>query len=92
MKGNKLYRSRTLTKGKIHGKFNEQYSKLWDYCEIIRRRNIDSCIVMKVERPLPDLPSKFQRWYFSLAAMKNGFLVSCRPIIWLKWMLLERAT
>jgi hypothetical protein len=49
--------------------------------DLIRRTNIDSCIMMKVERLLPDLPTKFQRLYFSLAAMKSNFLVSCRPII-----------
>jgi hypothetical protein len=37
--------------------------------------------MMKVERPLPDIPAKFQRLYFFLAAMKSGFLVGCRPII-----------
>jgi len=58
-----------------------QYKMLWDYCETIRKTNIGSCVLMKVERPLPDCPAKFHRLYFSIAAMKRGFLTGCRPII-----------
>jgi hypothetical protein len=60
---------------------NLQYNKLWDYCETIRRTNIGSCLMMKLERPLPDLQAKFQRLYFSLVAIKSGFLAGCTPII-----------
>jgi hypothetical protein len=42
---------------------------------------VGSCVLMKVERPLPECLAKFQRLYFSLAAMKRGFIVGCRPII-----------
>jgi hypothetical protein len=76
-----LYRARRLAKDKIRGKVNDQYRKLWDFCETIRRTNIGSCVMMKIDRPLPDKPAKFQRLYFSLAAMKSGFLAGCRPII-----------
>jgi hypothetical protein len=34
-----------------------------------------------VERPMPEVPCRFQRMYMSLAAMKNGFRDGCRPII-----------
>jgi hypothetical protein len=81
VKKNRLYRARVLAKEKIRGKVNLQYQKLWDYCETIRRTNIGSCIMMKLERPIPDLPAKFQRLYFSLSAMKIGFMSGCRPII-----------
>jgi hypothetical protein len=37
--------------------------------------------MMKVERPTPDSEPMFQRLYMSLAAMKQGFLEGCRPII-----------
>jgi hypothetical protein len=42
---------------------------------------VGCCVVMKVDRPNPDLPPKFGRLYVSLAAMKRGFLEGCRPII-----------
>jgi hypothetical protein len=57
------------------------YNRLWDYCETVRQTNQDSCLMMKVERPLPDHPACFHRLYFSLATMKSGFLAGCRPII-----------
>jgi hypothetical protein len=37
--------------------------------------------MMKVERPNPNLPTKFQRLYLSLASMKKGFVKDCRPVI-----------
>jgi hypothetical protein len=49
--------------------------------EALRRTNVGSCVMMKVDRPLPDIPTKFQLLYLSLAAMKRGFLAGCRPII-----------
>jgi hypothetical protein len=81
VKEHRLYRARRLAKEKIRGKVNEQYNKLWDYFETIRRTNVGSCVMMKIEGPLPDIAGKFQRLYFSLATMKRGFLVGCRPII-----------
>jgi hypothetical protein len=76
-----LYRARRLAKVAIQGKVKVQYNRLWDYCETVRVTNVGSCVLMMVERPLPDCPAKFQRLYFSLAAMKRGFLAGCRPII-----------
>jgi hypothetical protein len=43
--------------------------------------NRGSCVMMKIDRPLPNHPACFHRLYFSLAAMKKGFRASCRPII-----------
>jgi phage terminase Nu1 subunit (DNA packaging protein) len=62
----RLYWARRLAKDKICGKMNEQYNKLWDYMETIRRTNVGSCVMMKVDRPLADIPAKFQRQYLSL--------------------------
>jgi hypothetical protein len=65
-KKKRLYRARVFAKEKIRGKVNLQYQKLWDYCETIRRTNIGSCVMMKLERPIPDLPAKFQRFLSNL--------------------------
>jgi hypothetical protein len=81
VKEHRLYRARRLAKDMIHGKMDEQYNKLWDYMETLRRTNVGSCVMMKVDRHLPDIPAKFQRLYLSLAAVKRGFLAGCRPII-----------
>jgi hypothetical protein len=47
-------------------------------------------VTMKVDRPNPNMLSKFQRLYISMAAMKKGFLEGCGPVIgmdgcFLKW-------
>jgi hypothetical protein len=81
VKKGQLYRFRRIAKERILGKVKLQYKMLWDYCKTIRKTNRDSCVLMKVERPLPDYPTKFHRLYFSIAAIKRGFLTSCRPII-----------
>jgi hypothetical protein len=38
---------------------NEQYNKLWDYMETLRKTNVGSCVMMKVDRHVPDIPTKF---------------------------------
>jgi hypothetical protein len=76
-----MYRARRIAKEMIQSKEKLQYNKLWDYCETVRQTNRGSCVMMKVERPLPDHPACFHRLYLSLAAMKRGFRAGCRPII-----------
>jgi hypothetical protein len=76
-----MYRSRKKTEKKIYSGLSEQYGRLWDYCETLRRTNPGSYVMTKVERTNPNLPAKFQRLYLSLAAMKKGFLEGCRPVI-----------
>jgi hypothetical protein len=76
-----MYRSRRKAGKRIYGNLGEQYGTLWDYCETLRRTNQGNCVMMKVEKPNPDLPSKFHRLYLSLAALKKGFLEGCKPVI-----------
>ncbi|KAL2231732.1 UNVERIFIED_CONTAM: hypothetical protein Sindi_1767600 [Sesamum indicum] len=53
--------------------------KLWDYCETVRHFNPGSkMIIKKVEGSKPPV---FDKMYVSFAALKNGFLNGCRPII-----------
>jgi hypothetical protein len=76
-----MYRARRKASKRIHGKLEEQYARLWDYCETLRQTNMGSCVLMSVDRPMPDLPPKFERIYLSLAAMTKGFVEGCRPVI-----------
>jgi hypothetical protein len=76
-----MYRARAKACQKIYGKLEDQYGHLWDYCETLRRTNKGSCVMMKVDKPNPHVPPKFGRLYFSLAAMKKGFLDGCRLVI-----------
>ena len=76
-----MYKAKVKACQKIYGKLKDQYSHLWDYCETLRRTNKRSCVMMKLDRPNPNVLSKFQRLYFSLVAMKRGFLDGCRLVI-----------
>jgi hypothetical protein len=48
---------------------------------VVRSTNVGSCLILMVERPMPEVPCRFQRLYVSLAAMKNGFREGCRPVV-----------
>ncbi|XP_059450972.1 uncharacterized protein LOC132181751 [Corylus avellana] len=76
-----MYRARRKAGKQIYGKLEGQYGRLWDYCETLRKTNKGTCIMMKVERPNPNLPPRFQRLYLSLATMKKGFIEGYKLII-----------
>ena len=65
----------------IYGKLDKQHHRLWDYCFMVRSTNVGNCLILMVERPMPQVPCRSQRLYFSLVAMKNGFVEWCRPIM-----------
>jgi hypothetical protein len=48
---------------------------------MVRSINVGSCLILMVERPMPEVPCIFQRLYVSLAAMKNGFKEGCRHVV-----------
>jgi hypothetical protein len=50
----------------IYEKLSEQYYRLWDYCAKIRSTNVGSCVLLMVERPMPEVPCRFQRMYYHL--------------------------
>jgi hypothetical protein len=77
----KLFRARRKAKSKTFGKLDEQYYQLWDYAATTKKTNVGSCVLFRVERPMFELPPRFQRMYISLAAMKAWFKVGCRPVI-----------
>ncbi|XP_073015717.1 uncharacterized protein [Primulina eburnea] len=75
----KTYRAKKAALEKLKGNFKDQYLKLWDYCEIVRKYNPGSKILVKRDHSF--FVPKFQRMYFSLQALKSGFLAGCRPVI-----------
>jgi hypothetical protein len=80
-----LYKARQ----QIEGKRTEQYKRLWDYCETVRKTNNESCMHMKVERPTIDIPPRFLRLYMCLAAYKDGFRAAGRLVIGLDGFFLK---
>ncbi|CAN6715315.1 unnamed protein product [Malus baccata var. baccata] len=58
----------------------DQYTKLWEYCDELRRTNSGSTVQMKV-LPYDDAHVIFQRIYIYLGACKNGFKNGCRQLV-----------
>jgi hypothetical protein len=61
-----------------------------DGCFLKGSFNPGSCVVMKVDRTVPEANPRFQRLYCSLATMKKGFLEGCRPVIRVDGCFLKR--
>ncbi|KAB2603218.1 hypothetical protein D8674_004223 [Pyrus ussuriensis x Pyrus communis] len=59
----------------IEGKHAEQYTKLWDFAEEVKKTNPRSTVKVKLDR------GRFQRIYMCLGACKEGFKSGCRPLI-----------
>jgi hypothetical protein len=53
-----MYRTMRKAKQKLYGKLEDQYGRLWEYCETLRYTNNGSCVEMKVDRSNPNLARK----------------------------------
>ncbi|XP_057532847.1 uncharacterized protein LOC130810730 [Amaranthus tricolor] len=80
VKYSKCYMAKRIAKKMIVGDASEEYSRVWDYAEAIRRFNLGSTAIVKcigIETP----PPLFQRMYICLPVCKEGFVAGCRRII-----------
>ncbi|VVA36592.1 PREDICTED: transposon, partial [Prunus dulcis] len=66
-----VYRAKERALRQIEGIYTEQYSRIWDYCEELRKTNPGTTTKVQL----------FQRLYVCLGACKAGFIAGCRPII-----------
>ncbi|XP_074296575.1 uncharacterized protein LOC141626881 [Silene latifolia] len=76
----KCWLARARAKLIIFGNGNDQYARIWDYAEALKKYNPGSSafvMISQIDRP----PPLFQRVYICLQACKEGFLKGCRPII-----------
>ncbi|KAB2622173.1 hypothetical protein D8674_024355 [Pyrus ussuriensis x Pyrus communis] len=71
----KAYRALDRALRIIEGKHAEQYTKLWDFAEEVKKTNPGSTVKVKLDR------GRFQRIYVCLGACKEGFKSGCRPLI-----------
>ncbi|XP_057543852.1 uncharacterized protein LOC130823243 [Amaranthus tricolor] len=72
--------AKRIAKKMIVGDASEEYSRVWDYAEAIRRFNPGSTAIVKcigIDAP----PPLFQRIYVCVPACKEVFVAGCRPII-----------
>lgn len=88
-----VYRAKRKAKETIEGDLRKQYARLWDYYETVKQHNPNSCLVIKlgrpiveeddeeVERPNRQLTPVFKRLYIRLDAQKQGFVQGCRPVV-----------
>ncbi|XP_021802370.1 uncharacterized protein LOC110746457, partial [Prunus avium] len=74
-----IYRAKSLSKVIIEGSYVEQYARLWDYAEELKKANKGSTVIIK-NKMNGDVPV-FQRIYVCLEACKRGFLAGCRPLV-----------
>ncbi|KAI5324027.1 hypothetical protein L3X38_033100 [Prunus dulcis] len=73
------YKAKNLAKESIQGSIEEQYSKLWDYCEELKRQNPRSTVLVKTSLMGDDLV--FERLYICFAQLRKGFIEGCRTMV-----------
>ena len=87
----KASRARDKTREYVDGAYTQQYNKLWEYCEELRRASPGRTILTKIhtfhngdlatEMDLVCGVPYFERLYICLEGWKKGFLAGCRPFI-----------
>ena len=76
-----LYRAKRKATQLIYGSDLDQYGRLWDYCEELRKSNPGSTVVMDAPVDEESGHSRFRRLYIFLQACKSGYLRGCRKLI-----------
>ncbi|XP_020411286.1 uncharacterized protein LOC18790256 [Prunus persica] len=76
---NQVYRAKQMAKKVIQGSYKEQFERLRDYAEQIKKTNPGSTVVIKIELAGDD--ALFERIYICLAGSKKGFLEGCRHVV-----------
>ncbi|KAL3513136.1 hypothetical protein ACH5RR_025853 [Cinchona calisaya] len=75
------YKSKRKAKKVLQDCDGKDYRKLWEYCNVLRKKNLGSCSNIKLDRPTIEEKRIFQILYYRLSTWKDGFLAGCRPII-----------
>ena len=76
-----VYRAKERTLRQIEGIYTEQYSRIWDYCEELRKTNPGTTTKVQCDFNEQLGHPVFQRLYVCLGACKAGFIAGCKPII-----------
>ncbi|KAL3512957.1 hypothetical protein ACH5RR_025674 [Cinchona calisaya] len=75
------YKSKRKARKMLQGCDGEEYRKLWEYYNTLRKKNSGSCLKIKLDRPTIEEKGYSRDCTIDLALGKMVFLVGCRPII-----------
>ncbi|XP_052620937.1 uncharacterized protein LOC128126840 [Lactuca sativa] len=78
----KCYRAKCMAISLIDGKLSDHYAKVWDYGHELMRSNPGSTVQIFVTVN-PDNTTTFHRMYTCFKAIKEGWKLGCRRVIWL---------
>ncbi|XP_028770139.1 uncharacterized protein LOC114727614 [Neltuma alba] len=79
---NKAFWARKIAKNTIEGDHKEEYNKLVNFCNEVKKRNPQSTFALVTDTTYyVDRPRVFKRLYVCLEPVKRGFMKVCRPII-----------
>ncbi|KAI5343181.1 hypothetical protein L3X38_011057 [Prunus dulcis] len=73
------YKAKNLAKERIQGSIEEQYAKLWDYCEELKRKNSWNIGLVKTSLRGDDLV--FEGLYICFAQLRKWFIEGCRTMV-----------
>ncbi|CAL8106811.1 unnamed protein product [Prunus armeniaca] len=76
---NQFYKAKSIARERIHGSIEEQYAKLWDYCEELKTNNPGSTILIKTD--LRGDNPVFKIIDICFGALKKGFIAGCMPVV-----------
>ncbi|XP_058761902.1 uncharacterized protein LOC131657970 [Vicia villosa] len=77
----KAWRAQCLAEEIVEGDATRQYTMLWRYAAELKKQCPGNTIKIDVERPLPTIQPRFDKFYFCLDGCKKGFINGCRPFI-----------
>ena len=73
------YRTKKKPLKQIQGTYIEQYAKLSNYCVEIKRTNLSSTLIMKIELVYDKLV--FEIYIYMLRCMQEGVFIGCRAMV-----------
>ncbi|XP_071902767.1 uncharacterized protein [Coffea arabica] len=76
-----VYKTFAKAKILIHGKYRQQCTRIWDYCEKLLSSNPGSTVHVETEIDEDSGKERFHRLYICFAALKKGFKEGYSPVL-----------
>lgn len=81
VKWGKCVRAKNMIVEELEGNFKEEYGQVLAYDKYLEKVNPNNTVKVKCTRAGEGEPLKFQRMYFGLGVLKEGWKKGCRPVI-----------